>query len=349
MNFRVCIVWLVLGHQLCLTPTSAQTTADTAVAYTIGTTELLNLKIDLHGNNEWYEVNGDESYNDLRPNVALQTRLSVNYKFLSASIGFAPGFIPGNKDNDLKGKTQRRNFGLGLNFKHWQNQFLFGQSRGYYLKNSEDFLPNWEEGTTPFIQFPDLRVTFFRGGHTYKTNPDFSFKAVSTQTEIQLRSAGSFLPGIQYSYYDIDNSSDDPAQTSSQRSNNYEGLLTVGYIHTFVLNKAWYFSAGASAAGGITYTRLLTRLPDGDYVSDYSNGLVKGYGACGLGYNSKRLFFGLEVNAFKSFSKQNSTTVTHTRTNAFFQVFAGYRLEAPGFLQKAVAEAEAIKNGGKNK
>jgi len=303
--------------------------------------DYINIKFDLESNNERFEITGANFDYDIRPNVSTVSRISVNYSFISFSFSYLPKFFPGNKDNELKGKTKGSGFGLNLNFKHWVQELKYGKVTGFYLENSQDYVTPWIEGTTPYIQFPELKVTSFRGATSYKFNSNFSLKAISTQTEIQLKSSGSFIPGLIYSYYIIDNKSNSAQQSSSQRSNNYEILANFGYYYTFVLNKKWYVALGASPSIGYNYTDLLTRLPEGNINSHYSSTVYRVNGKGGLGYNSERFFGGFEITAFRSLKDDSSPSVALVTTYNALQFFVGYRLNAPKKVKELVQKVQS--------
>ncbi|MGL2962222.1 DUF4421 family protein [Flavobacterium sp. RSB2_4_14] len=303
--------------------------------------DYISIKFDLESNNERFEITGTDFDYDIRPNVSTVSRLSVNYSFISFSFRYLPKFFPGNNDNDLKGKTKGSSFGLTLNFNHWVQELKYGKVTGFYLENSQDYVTPWIEGTTPYIQFPELKVTSFRGATSYKFNSNFSLKAISTQTEIQLKSAGSFIPGLIYSYFIIDNQSNSINQSSSQRSNNYEVLANFGYYYTFVLNRSWYVALGVSPSIGYNYTDLLTRLPDENIHTNYSSAVYRINGKSGLGFNSERFFGGLEITAFRSSKEDENNTINQITTYNAFQFFVGYRFNAPKKVQELVQKAES--------
>ena len=302
----------------------------------------INIKLDVDSDFERFDLKGDDFEYDIRPNIALKSKISFSYRFLSFGISFLPKFLPGNNDDELKGKTKGIGFGINLNLKHWIQELKYSNVEGFYLENSSDFNLASIDNSEPYFLFPNLKITSFQGNTSYKFNPNFSLKAISTQTEIQLKSAGSFIPGIHYSYYIIDNKSNSELQQSSQRSNSFEVILNAGYYHTFVLNKSWYAAVGLTPGFGINYTNLLTRLPDENVKTNYSNGVFRINGRSGIGYNSERFFGGAEIGAYRSFRNDNISTVTIATTGITYQIFIGYRLKAPKFLKKTVDEVEDI-------
>ena len=303
--------------------------------YIIHADTLVNFKFTVSSEDEWFVLKGDNFKYDIRPNFALGASIGVSYKFLSASFGFIPKFIPGNSDNDLKGKSRAFSFKLNLVFNKWGQQLAIGKTQGYFLANTADFDASWQKGD-PYIQLPDLKVQFFRGNTFYKFNANYSIKAVSTQSEIQIKSSGSFIPALDYSLYNIDNKSNDTAQKTSQRSQNFDGVLELGYFYSFVFNKKWYVAVGLVPGIGYGNTKLTTRYPDENINTHYGNAIYRIKEAAGLGYNTTRFFTGCEFRLSQSLRNDNVPAVKQVSSRLFFQVFAGYRFIAPKFLKKSV-------------
>ena len=230
---------------------------------------------------------------------------------------------------------------LNLIFDHWLQGFKYSTVKGFYLANTKELIPDWQEGD-PYIYVPDLEVISFQGSTGYKFNPNFSLRAISAQTEIQARSTGSFIPGLLYNYYDIDNKSNNEEQTSSQNSKSFEVLLDIAYYYTVVLKNHWYASMGVSPSFGLNYTNLLTRLPAGNVRTKYTDPIVRINGHLGLGYNSDRFFGGGEIKGYESFRNENSTTMTVQTNNLAYQIFIGYRFDPPQFLKKTVNKMEGL-------
>lgn len=299
--------------------------ADTAIA----------IKLNVNNEEEWFVLKGDDFEYDIRPNFSLGTSIGGSYKFLSGSYTFIPKFIPGNNDDELKGKSKARLFKFNLFFKKWGQQLALGQTKGYFLSNTSDFIPSWQDGD-PYIQFPDLEVQFIRGNTFYKFNPDFSLKAISTQAEVQIKSAGTFIPALDYVYYNIDNKSNDTNQTSSQRSQNLEAVLELGYFYTFVVNRKWYAAVGLIPGIGYGTTKLTTRYPDENVITHYDNAVYRIKEAAGIGYNSLRFFSGCEFRLSQTIKNDNIPTVKLFSSRVNFQVFVGYRFAAPKFVKKTI-------------
>ena len=129
--------------------------------------------VKLNANNEYelFEQKGPGFHYDLRPNISIANKISVNYKFISFSYGFVLPFIPGNDDDKIKGKTKAFAFGLGFSGNHIVQELHYLKIKGFYLNNSGDFDPTWEKDKDPYITLPDNKAVTYIGNTTYKFNP----------------------------------------------------------------------------------------------------------------------------------------------------------------------------------
>ena len=287
--------------------------------------------IDLSLNNayETFEVSTPSNDVVLYPNAPSNLRLKLNYEFISIGFEIAPDFIPGNGDEELKGKTNSFAIGTSLIFKHFFVDLSYSRVKGYYLKNTTDYIA-WEKGD-PYIQFPDLRYEGFAISSGYINNSKFSLKSLRTHTERQLKSAGSFIPAFDFRFYRIDDKSSD---TGTQKSNNLEVSLGPGYYYTFVSQEKYYFSLGMQASLGYLHTRLTTRFETGDNVSYQDNFVFRWDGKTGVGYNGSRFYTGLYATVSGTRYNQQNTTVMNFETRVFYHIFLGIRLEAPDCLKR---------------
>jgi len=304
---------------------------------------LINIKLSGYNLDERFTLEGKNFHYKIQPNFTLKTKVFFSYRFLSFAVAFAPGFIPGNGDNDIKGKTGTFTFNMNVITHHWVQYFQFNHTKGFYLKNSTDYEgPDWEEGIDPYIQFPDLRVYAFRGATSYLMNARFSLKAVLTQTEVQTKSAGSFMPSVIYSYYRINDQSDDPVQHSSQKSDNLEVLAALWYMHTFVVWEKWFFSGGVAPSAGYSFTKLTTYMGSDSDVSRYDNPVLKINEQVSLGFNSNRFFAGAVVVANQTMQNQGDNPIKQQTLYTTFHVYVGYRFGAPKFIRKTFDWAERV-------
>lgn len=274
---------------------------------------------------------GDNFKNVLLPNPDEIFRAYISYQFISFYVSYVPHFLPGNNDNAEKGSTKGIGLGTTLNFRNWFTEVYYSHTKGYYLDNTKDYQPDWQPGD-PYAQVPGLVVNSFEGATGYNTNPHLSLQSTTTQTERQLKSAGSFIPRLNYRYYVIDNHTEGPYST--QRSRHIQALLGAGYQHTFVVKKALYFTGSFTPSFGYVFTKLLTRDGAARYT-DYTQGPIYQWnGLLGMGYNHHRFFAGAYLTVTSATEAQGLTSAVIKSGQVFLQLFAGIRFAAPKFLRK---------------
>jgi hypothetical protein len=330
--------------------------ADSAQKKSINTSYIEKVKpylaIKLSANNDILQfLVKTNTKSDIRTNDKTVFKLSANYRWLSGSYSYTPGFIGGNKDNFFKGNTKARSFAFNFNFDHWMQELSYTKIRGFYLHNTADYDPNWQKGIDPYIQIPDLVYLGFYGQTSYKFNSNYSFNALNTQTERQLKSAGTFIPAFSYNYFIIDDRVKLTGTNSSQKSTNLSLLLSIRYNYTFVIKKNFYVAPGIQLGGGLITTRLLTRLPAGNIKTNYSNFIYRSEGSLAAGFNGKRFFTGAQIIVSGERHNESGGYNVITKDRVVYHVFAGYRLHAPKFLEKIVDKLDEKKAGllGKKK
>ena len=309
-----------------------------------GMDNYVGLKLSMNNAIETFQVSveADDYLIDLYPNTTTLAKIHFNYRFLSFDIKLAPSFLPGNGDEDSKGKTKSFGMAAGLNFRHWFHNLSLSRTKGYYINNSEDF-PAYVPGG-PYLQVPELIVTNFEGISGYSFNPKFSVKSLITQTERQIRSAGSFIPLLGYRYYVVENN--DENATSTQRSDNIEIVVGAGYYYTLVVKENFYFSLGATPGIGYIFTKLNTRFPqsgNNDIVSHSNAPVFRFDGRGALGYNGRSFFGGCVLNLTSISFEQGGTTAINTNSRTSYQIFVGMRINAPKKLRDKVAVVDKLK------
>jgi len=335
-------VILTATFSLCvLISISAQTADSLSIKINDGWIEKINdkigLDVSLNNSYETFEVKTATTKFILYPNTATNLRLNVNYRFISFGFEFTPDFIPGNGDENLKGNTKSFELRSAFIFKHWFTDLSYSKVKGYYLKNSDDFTTLLEGDS--YIQFPDLNYYGFAISTGYSSNSKFSFRSLTSQTERQLRSAGSFIPVVNLRYYIIDDKS---SGISTQKTNNFESSIGPGYIYTFVNKEKFYFSLGLLSSLGYLNTKLTTRQPDGDITTKQDNFIFRWDGKIGLGYNGRSFYTGIYTNISGTKYRQENTTAINFETRVFYHLFFGIRISAPSYLERKANKVEKL-------
>jgi hypothetical protein len=283
---------------------------------------MLSVKIDVDNDIETFtaEENGIEF--KIKPNIDYRTEVSVHYRFISFKLGFSPHlFTDFNKEN--KGKTKVFKFETDFYIKKWIQTLSYSQIKGFY---SPDYpIPN--DFPTDYLIFDKLKVYNYKGITRYRFNPNYSIKAITTQTEIQRKSAGTFMPSFSYSYNRLVNNE------TNQKLNTWNFVVSAGYLHTFVINNKLYASIGASPGAGIDFNKIKIDFNGEEISNNDTNYTLNFDGHLGLGYNSNRWFGGGFFRLLTT-TRKETTIVNYDTFRTHFQVFIGYRFGAPKFLKK---------------
>lgn len=136
-----------------------------------------------------------------------------------------------------------------------------------------------------------------------------------------------------YRFYKVDDRTILNGTKRGQKSHNLELILSPGYAYTFVLNKNFYLSGGASPGAGLVHTDLTTRFPSGDVKTkdDSIIYIVEAFSA--IGYDNGRFFTGAQILGSWSRRSQAEGTSTIFDDRLTYEVFIGYRFNAPTALK----------------
>lgn len=248
-----------------------------------------------------------------RPINRNQLKVSAQFRALDASFGFAPAFM--NPERDEEG-ARVFNMNLRLFAGKWMQTFDYYDQRGYFGKfeDLEVYLPNFESRK-------------FGGTTAYVFNPNFSFRALISQNEWQHRSAGSFVPRFvaYYTRYRLDQ-----GEGSAARAHSFDFGLGPGYHYNWVIGRNILISLGNTTGIGVNILE-----EDGASTTSLLwESIFRG----GLGYNSERLFFGLDVG-YTFLEHRADRNIRLDDRLYFVEAYLGYRIRAP---KNWIARADAI-------
>ena len=240
-------------------------------------------------------------------------------------------------DQENKGKTDHFRIGFDVLLDKWSHFFEYNYRRGYYIDNTN--FVNGENLGDFNIQFPNLTTNVFNGVSQYKFNKNYSIRAVESNTEIQLKSAGTFMPGINYSYYSFKDANKEILKneviTTRSPYNDYRGLALIiepGYYYTFVLDKYWFANVFAAPGFGVDfYNDKEIDTVNNTVIEENNSSIFFSFktGAA-IGYNGKKIYFGSEFKYQGFDNKEMNLQASKT----IFQFFVGYRFKAPKQVSK---------------
>lgn len=303
-------------------------------------TTQFNVKFDVSNDITIYKLPKEGIELNIKPNLNVKYALVLSYKFASIRLGIRPRLSDTDKEN--KGDSNTFSLKFQLLFDNWSHQFEYNHNRGYYIVNTEDFdagIPDSEF----HIQFPNLTTDVFFGSTLYKFNKNYSVRAIHSQTEIQIKSAGTFTPSANYTFYRI-NGNDKikfPEDNIIIRDNytNTQGFnvsLNAGYYYTFVFQKHWYANAYLSPGIGIDFYKNEAHTSDEILNRSFNDVFYSMHSGLGIGYNGKKLFFGAEYANKISSEKFDESKIQLQIEKNSFHIFVGYRFKAPKPVKKSI-------------
>ncbi len=298
----------------------------------------LNVKFEVSNDINEFSVEDERTSLRLKPNLNLRYAFVFSYKFLSVRLGIRPNTSKEDKEN--KGESDTYRLRVQLLFDNWSHLIQYDYDRGYYIDNTRSLM----SGAEPVrIQFPYLTTNVIFGTSVYKFNQNYSIRAIESQTEIQTKSAGTFILGGNYNFYKLVGLDRIlyPGEDIEQRSlyNEYYGVslaVTGGYYYTYVLKKSWFLNGFALPSAGIDMHQTKTTAGDQqrtNHGQDFFTSLDYGLG---IGYNGKKFFFGGRIVNRWTNERFNEDWVNIQPQKNTFSIYAGYRFRAPKTVSKPV-------------
>lgn len=304
----------------------------------------LNIKLDVTNERVTYFFPYENDKAEIRTNLNESYGLVFSYRFLSVRLGIRPKLSESELEN--KGKTDRFRLRVKLLFDKWTHRLGYNYTRGFYIENTSAF-ENDMENPSFKIQFPYLTTNILSGSSYYKFNDNYSVKAIESNTEIQLKSAGTFIAGIDYALYFVKGTDhvklEDQVIMNRDSYNEYSGfspIFNVGYHYTFVLHKYWYTNVYANPGMGIDFSSTKF-FNNNDYTSrDNISIFFRFKTGISAGYNGKKIYFGGEYNYDVNSEKFDIENITSQPIKNNFHIFFGYRFKAPKQVRKPLEYIE---------
>ncbi|WP_343660621.1 DUF4421 family protein [Chryseobacterium sp.] len=285
------------------------------------------IRVNLDTNLENYVFSAGEGKDafemDLSINNKTKTSVSIDYRIISATVSFAPRFLDGNNDDEMKGKSSYTDF----SFRFFPGRFIqnvyYKNVKGFYVENMKDLSPGWQEGRDPYIQFPDLRVQTFGGSTSYMLNKNFSARSIYTQGEWQEKSSGSWVPFVDYDLTVFRNKID--GVRSKEIQYNIGGNM--GYFYNWVIGKKVNISPYLAVGIGGKFSSYRD-IQNGGTKENAQYATIRMQGGLHIGYNTDRFLFGGRMN-FKAYSYDQKNNQTIENNNLYGLLYIGYRFAPP--------------------
>ena len=276
----------------------------------------------------------------ISPNLKFRYALGINYKYISFRIGLRSGVSKDSKNE--KGDSDHFRLKMKLLFTNWSHRLEYNYVKGYYIKNSEDFTRNYNSVSNN-VQMPDMKTNIFSGTTAYKFNKHYSIRAIESQTEIQLKSAGSFIPSLDYWYYTISDTqryiAPDGSEVIRDEFHKYNGINTVinaGYYYTYIYRKNWYLHAYAAPGAGIDFYKVTTTTPESRFSNKDKSLVFSIQSGAAIGYNNERFYGGLDYNNRHTYENYTPEQFQFNTSRNTFHIFIGYRFRPPKQVTNSV-------------
>ncbi len=292
-----------------------------------------NVKFDISNDILQYNFPKEKVKLNIKPNLNLKYAFVLSYKFASLRLGIRPRVTDEDKKN--KGDSNSFRIHFKLLFDDWSHFFEYNHDRGYYVVNTEDFVPIIPKSEFR-IQFPNLTTDIFSGSTTYKFNENYSVRAIESQTEIQIKSAGSIMSGLNYNLYSI--KGNDKIKFSEDEiiireiytdTQGFNLSANTGYYYTFVFQKYWYANAYFIPGIGIDFYKTTSYSSNETINRSYNDFFYSLQSGIGIGYNGEKIFFGANYSHRISSEKFNENKIQLQILKNSFHIFLGYRFKAP--------------------
>ncbi len=281
----------------------------------------------------------------LKPNDSFYTEFFLRYRWVDASISFAPKLVRINNDDDIKGKTRYFNLGFAFFLNPKLRQYInYSQVKGLYFESTKRFFEAVfdtevaNEFTNDYMQFPDAKYQSFTGETSYLWvgNKD-NYRSYTNMTHKPLKNDFVMISGLFYQYnvmkdtdrviyqgMEISDSSNDNSVTKDIRLT----FRTGGGMQK-VIAKNWY--AIIELYPQVYYAHLI----DENY-NEFNIGLNSN---TRIGFDNGKWFFGggAQLNWINSNNENFYST-----TNWLFRFGLGFRINSPKFVNQQFDRIDQI-------
>ncbi|MDU8885777.1 DUF4421 family protein [Yeosuana sp. MJ-SS3] len=289
------------------------------------------IKANLSTQTDTYILRTDNTVDlKVEPNNNYKLFLSLDYQFIGISLGFAPNFITDNQDDNLKGKSSFSDLQFRMFLGNWVQGIYYNKIKGYYIKNTHDFVDDWIKGEDPYIQIPNLKNVTWGMSTAYVFNPKFSYRNLVYQTEWQKKSAGSFVPILYYNY----NNSGFTFLGSESEEKSFNIRLATNYYYTLVIKENWFISPYVSPSLGVRFVNdksIINDIKSTEYKTLITRQLE---GGLQLGFSSKRIIFGGSYNFSANWYNEDKNSNTEN-DRIYGILYFGYRFDTPKFIENS--------------
>ena len=271
----------------------------------------------------------DEKDLEFSTNNPYSFGIGIDYEWLT--FEYSKSIKNLESSSKRKGNTQSTSLRLGYTGRKIRVDSYFTKSKGYYVKNINDFIPDSYSDTTEYPRFDDLNNKTFALSLYYTFNyRKYSNMAALWQIDRQVKSAGSPVIGLLTLWEGL--SSNQPFHFSDTlnidedflkiKSADYKRIgVFGGYMHTFSIIKRFYLHGAITQ--GLFYSYGTINNFDGEQNNKNALGVSFNY-RISVGYNSKRFYVGA-LFIKDSFISNALASKTVISSHDYLRFLLGYR------------------------
>ncbi len=267
-----------------------------------------------------------------RPNDFYNLGIGFNYRSFGVNIGTQFPFS--TRDEEEIGRTST----FGLQSYVYRRKFtidlLAKSTRGYFLNDSEEYLPGYEDSDFEYNR-RDIHTQNFGLNVNYIFNNErFSHRAAFKQVEKQKLSAGTLLAGIGlYSFLTSADSAIVPREINPDdfiKNRDFKGSLAfsvnlnVGYAYSWVFANNWLLTGSYILSGGVEHLRF--RYVDQGTIQKLRPNFNSQFRVA-LSYQCERYMVGLSLVEFVHGSSLVKQDMSITNGSEFIRITVSHRIK----------------------
>ena len=149
------------------------------------------------------------------------------------------------------------------------------------------------------------------------------------QTQIQRKSAGSFIPTLQYDYFYRTNTNN---QSTLDYSKTLSLSLAVGYQYNLVVLKNLNLSGGLFQGFGFEHSKS-NDSSTSEIIKEWNTKTNTNINL-NLNYQLRNFFCGIQLSSINTFVKEDESNITNSLSYGKF--YLGYRFNAPKIIKNPI-------------
>lgn len=262
------------------------------------------------------------------PNSTYDLGFCVNSRW--ATFQLLTGIRIYENYKNQKGITTYKDFQFNIYGAHVTSDIFYQNYKSFYISNSLSY-PSYADELRYSLRKDINAIAFGVSSYYIFNSKKFSYRNSFTYTDVQKKTAGSFLAGTYFFLFNVKGDSSlvgYPFRTVFDKQSYLKTAtlqtygINIGYIQTFVFFKRFYTTI--SLVQGLGLEQTLYRSDADKSFSSPLKGAAKVNCRYALGYNYERFYFGtMGIIDYLLFTSKSNTTFNFNMGK--LTAFVGYR------------------------